>query len=174
MSEDIGNGLDDLLDDLDGVSKTTPPPAIEPEIVDSSELIIHDENEIVDMSNMLDDPAPDQSNSGMLDVKKFLKEHDEDYYKARDNVHSDRTQVQHVINNLMEKMEEGDVRAATVESLVSAVKCLVDSNGHLARLLDSRTRVLSALKPSGPVVQNNIDANNADLTAILSQPIDNV
>lgn len=181
MSTDTGEVLDDelqgLLADLDSElaskvatpspSQPPPPPLPEPELSGPA----------VEPETTALEPLPiDKPKSAeIFDLREVVSRFDDDYNEVQTNLKKDRSKINAVIERLMVKMDEGEASATETEMLVKALEVMANTNGHAVKLLDSRSKLLSATKSSAQaLIQQNFGAtgNNAELQKILAQPVD--
>jgi len=185
MSE-IDDDLQGLLEELDigpEISKeelpSVPipvPPAIQPP-----------EPEVKVLPPVLEDPDPlkkgeptdlfraEEVPEDVLDIREFIRQHNRDYTETKSNLRADRAKADELVRLLLKRVDDGTASNQETEAVVQAIKCLVDSNGHMVRLLDSKSKFLSASKSSvGTLIQQNFGYGGAstELEDILTQRVD--
>jgi hypothetical protein len=125
-----------------------------------------------DLQGLLQELEPEEQSNDIIDLRAFIQNHDADYNETKDNLRCDRAKADMVVRGLLERVSESTATAQETEALVSAVKCLIDSNGHMVRLLDSKTKLLQSQKGAiGALIQNNVGVSGAELADILSQSV---
>lgn len=110
---------------------------------------------------------------GVADLQEFVRKHDHDYEEVKTNLRVDRAKADEIVRMLLERVGSGTASNQETESLVQAVKCLVDSNGYMVRLLDSKSKLLSASKGTvGAIIQQNFGRADTELETLLMQEVD--
>jgi len=145
----------------------TSPEPIQPQLIDpeiptnlvesgDSTLLVQDEN----------------NNGDIMDLEAIVRQHDRDYDETKDNIRADRTRMARITELLMDRVEDRSATTVETECLVTAAKALVDSNGHMVRLLDSKSKLLSSTKSAVQMLinQNINTGGNDDLKDILASP----
>jgi len=109
---------------------------------------------------------------GGIDIGAFIAQHDRDYTEVKGNLRADRAKADEIVRMLLERITNGTASSQETESCVQAVKLLVDTNGHMVRLLDSKSKLLTASKGSvNTLIQQNFGGSD-DLENILSQQLE--
>jgi hypothetical protein len=184
MSDDAVQGMDDelqsLLSDLEqedsvveNISEDLPPDIVENS---STDIVIPDlemSDAKIDMEEDEPDLLPIESTPMVLsDLKIIADKFDKDYTEVQANLKSDRKRIDTVIDILLARVRNNADAETDTMSLVKALAVLADTNGHAVKLLDSRSKLLSATKSTGSNTQNNISITGTDieLQKILDQP----
>jgi hypothetical protein len=132
----------------------------------------------------LTEPAPEPEESqqpylpiestpiDLTDIKEVVRRFDRDYDEVQTSLKIDRSKIDMVISILLNRVQNGSASEADTISLVKALSVLADTNGHSVKLLDSRSKLLSATKSSINAVQTNVSVTGSDveLQNILQQP----
>jgi len=163
--------LQALLDDLEQEApeeQPTPTPLVpvpEPELSEPPTEPVEPENPDLPI-----EPSPAE----IADLRETVKRFDRDYDEIQTCLKVDRSKIDGVISILLERVRNGSASEADTISLVKALSVLTDTNGHSVKLLDSRSKLLSATKSSFNAVQTNVSITGADteLQSILQQPAD--
>jgi len=148
-----------------------PPPPPPPPILEDPKPIVEEE-EKADTDLFKEENKSEQQ--GLIDIREFISNHNKDYEEAKCNLRTDRAKADELVRILMERVDGNDATGQETESLVQSIKCLVDSNGHMVRLLDSRSKLLSATKSSASTLiqQNFGDKSSSELEEMLTQKVD--
>jgi hypothetical protein len=163
--------LSDLLDELGDSSEM------------KEELVVEaKEDDIVEEASstqIIEQPKPESKEIVSLDLTKIMNAHESDYGEAMKNLRCDRTKIDSVVNILMERVDNGGAKcaAAEIEGLVRACDSLANTNMCVVRLMDSRSKMVVALKghinkaslSGGPVQESS-----GDLKSMLEQPEEDV
>ena len=157
----------------------SPPIPIAPEPQDSAKVL--------PLVPILEDPDPpaekeptdlfssEEPSQDGFDLQEFIIKHDRYYEEAQSNLRADRAKADELIRMLLDRVERGTASNQETEAVVQAVKCLVDSNGHMVRLLDSKTKLLVASKGSvNTLIQQNFgdSQSSSELEDMLTQNMD--
>lgn len=163
--------LQDLLSDLAGevsdpVNKTSEPDSEDDTVVD------HPHG---GKPQLVKQQSKKESAVVTLDLNKIVDAHDKDYQTVMANLRNDRTKIDGVISKLMEKLEDG-AKAAEIEALVKALDTQANTSNCIVRLMDSRSKMITALKHHlvGSKVNTGPSDTDEELTQLLSQPEDKV
>lgn len=175
LTQDIDSELQSLLNDLKQVSESveeevSPPTdnAIQIQEPSLSEPVVEEEQQILPNipieSELVD----------LTDFKEIVKRFNNDYDEVQVNLKLDRSKIDSVITILLTRVRDGSASEADTISLVKALNVLTDTNGHSVKLLDSRSKLLSATKSSINAIQTNVSVigTDAELQNILKQPLD--
>jgi hypothetical protein len=180
----IDDDLQGMLEELELDSETEEPTKLEPDVEPVKPVVADPVPKPI-----LDDPPPppvlapvpptdlfdtESEPDELFDIRDFIKQHERDYGDAKGNIYRDRAKADEVVRILMQRVEDGGASNQETESLVQAVKLLIDSNGHLVRLLDSKSKLLTASRGGmKTLIQQNFGRNeNTDLEDLLSQTVD--
>ena len=159
------------------VAQVPGPPILEP----PEELKVLPLSPVLEDSDLTKEKEPDtdlfkeeEGPADMIDLGEFIRHHDKDYTEAKQNLRADRAKADELVRLLLARVDDGSASNQETESLVQAVKCLVDSTGHLVRLLDSKSKFLSASKGSvSTLIQQNFGRRaSTELEDILTQQLD--
>ena len=172
-------------DEIPSLAPSAPPALTIPLPLPTIELPEPQGVKVLPLVPVLDDPDPPKEKPGtdlfepedspdnLIDIREFIQRHDADYAEAKANLRTDRAKADELVRLLMARVEDGTASNQETEGAVQAVKCLVDSTGHMVRLLDSKTKFLAASKHSvGTIIQQNFKGGDSNLENILSQQID--
>lgn len=184
MSDDAVQGMDDelqsLLSDLeqeDSAVESVSENLLSSVAENPSTDIIVPDMEMSDAKIDIEEDEPDlpqiESTPTVLsDLKIIADKFDKDYTEVQANLKSDRKRIDTVIDILLARVRNNADAETDTMSLVKALAVLADTNGHAVKLLDSRSKLLSATKSSGSNTQNNISITGTDieLQKILDQP----
>lgn len=170
MSDELDDDVSQILSDLDDLeSMNTPVPSVESKAESKAakaELVpIDDEDfDIESISNVIDQQVnaiAAKKESDQVDPhsrEEIIKEHDRISAEIYDNLKSDRKQIQRVIDICYDKVslaEDGNVKSVFVEQLVAAVKTMNDATLGQVDVLNSKAKILAALKQPGSINNNN-------------------
>lgn len=161
--------LQALLGDLEAVAETLLPPIAslpvpEPEL---SEPAV--ESEQSDRLDLLIESTP----IDLSDLKEVIKRFDRDYDDVQASLKIDRSKIDVVIGILLSRVQNGSASEADTISLVKALSVLADTNGHSVKLLDSRSKLLSATKSTVNAIQTNVSVTaDTELQQMLRQPLE--
>lgn len=184
---EIDDDLQGLLEELEigpKVSEQEPSPAPEKSVKPPQEIQVPpvpsphlpapvlESPESVDTTPATDLFSAEDLPPGVADLQEFIRKHDHDYEETKTNLRTDRAKADEVVRILLERVGGGSASGQETESLVQAVKCLVDSNGHMVKLLDSKSKLLSATKGTAIIQQNFGGKADTELEAILTQQIE--
>jgi len=180
IDDDLQGMLEELeLDSNEPEAEPQPDPELEPEPVIANpvpEPVLEDPPPAVPATVPATDLFdPEEDDSDLLNITDFVRQHERDYDAAKNNITRDRAKADQVVAILMQRVEDGGASNQETESLVQAVKLLIDSNGHLVRLLDSKSKLLTASRGSlRTLIQQNFggSADSAGLEDILSQSVE--
>lgn len=137
-------------------------PVVEPQLSNPVPVVVEEPPDLVFNDS--------QDSEDTFKVQEFLTTHERDYEETKRNIRNDRAKVDTVLQLLLQKVQAGGATAAETESLVAAAKALVDSNGHMVRLLDSKSKLLTSIKGNVTINNNNTAvANSGELVDLLSQ-----
>ena len=158
-----------------------PPPVIQGPPVAPEEPKVLPLSPVLEDADVLKEKEPDtnlfeqeEAPPNAIDLQEFIRNHDRDYNEAKQNLRADRAKADEVVRMLMERVDNGSASSQETESLVQSVKLLVDSNGHMVRLLDSKSKFLSASKGTvSTLIQQNFGSGaDNELEDILTQQLD--
>ena len=126
----------------------------------------------VELESDVPDLAIDSPSTNMSDLKDVVEKFDKDYGEVQANLKRDRGRIDEVIDILLKRVKTNKDSEADTISLVKALSVLSDTNGHSVKLLDSRSKLLSATKSAMNAMQTNINitGTDAELQNLLSQP----
>jgi len=174
-TQHIDDELQSLLDDLENDEIGTVPDIISG-TTDTTIITIPDpelSDPAVDSEQTeLQDLPIESTPAGLVDISEIVSKFDHDYGEVQANLKKDRAKIDTVINILLQRVTANADAETDTMSLVKALGVLSDTNGHAVKLLDSRSKLLSATKTSINANQTNVNINgsDADLMEILSQP----
>ena len=123
-------------------------------------------------------PAPKQEEAQVgLDLVKIMSDHERDYNMVIDNTIADRVKIAEAASMLKEVIETGVYKSTDMTAYTQLLSTLADTSGNVVRLMDSRSKMVSALK--GTVISNlKIDKDEDDgegnLNDMLSESEDEV
>ncbi|MCK9558375.1 MAG: hypothetical protein M0R50_10100 [Candidatus Cloacimonetes bacterium] len=176
--QEIDNELQSLLNDLeiDKAEDSAPQAAnVIPEPITTitvpdpelSEPVVD-----VEQTGLPDLPLGTPTPSNITDLNNVAEKFDHDYNEVQLNLKRDRGRIDEVIDILLVRVRANADAETDTMSLVKALGVLADTNGHYVKLLDSRSKLLSATKSAVNAIQNNVTVtgNDAELQAILGQP----
>jgi hypothetical protein len=105
-----------------------------------------------------------------FNIADFIQRFRADYELAHERLAVDR-QRQIAANDLVfQRLQGGVATDIETESLFKGLASLTDSNGHLTRLMDSMSKLLSSAKPAFVINQNiNNQSDPDELMKILQQ-----
>lgn len=183
---DVDDELSSLLSDLDDaneeqVSETpdvaTPVSAPLEQLSGGAintvpELELSDPEAPSEQNDMPD--LPIEPSQGGSDISDIVSKFEHDYNEVQTNLKGDRKKIDDVIEILLNRVKHGSEAETDTISLVKALAVLSDTNGHSVKLLDSRSKLLSATKSAINATQTNvtITGTDAELQNILNQPIE--
>jgi hypothetical protein len=141
------------------VPTTIPDPELSDPIVD------------VEQTDLPDLPIVEQTPQSLTDLNNVVEKFDHDYNEVQTNLKRDRCKIDEVIDILLVRVRANTDAETDTMSLVKALGVLADTNGHSVKLLDSRSKLLSATKAAVNAIQNNVNVSGSDaeLLKILSQ-----
>jgi hypothetical protein len=177
-AEELDADLRSLLADLESEGLEAAPLSVEQPQPEAAPIPAPElSSPAVELADVAGEPLPIDSPPAqdIMDLREVVKRFDGDYAEVQRNLKIDRGKVDTVIALLLQKVETGTATATDTESLVKALDVLTNTNGHAVKLLDSRSRLLSATKSAvGALIQQNVNVggNDLELQSILSQPID--
>ena len=110
--------------------------------------------------------------TNVSDLKEIVEKFDHDYGEVQANLKRDRGRIDTVIDILLKRVKANADAETDTMSLVKALAVLADTNGHAVKLLDSRSKLLSATKSTINANQTNVSitGTDAELQRILGQP----
>jgi len=180
--EDDDAELQDLLVDLtedDGVisdeSVTINKSVEESEKVELDIVISESEPESGDMTQIVSTKTelvdPSAAADEIIDIRKFVIEHNRDYNAALSNLKSDRAKADSLVQILMQKLQDGEASNTETETLVKGIEVLSRSADSMVRLLDSKTKLVTSTKAqTKALIQQNFGGGTSDaLQKILNQ-----
>ena len=105
------------------------------------------------------------------ELKAIVERFDFDYSEVQANLKRDRSRIDAVIDILLKRVKAHSDAETDTMSLVKALDVLANTNGHAVKLLDSRSKLLSATKSVINANQTNIAITGTDpeLQKILGQ-----
>lgn len=140
--------LDDLLADLTSADEYKKEPEQadqpEPEPKQETQLVKRQESKV-------------SKPSVTLDMNHVMDSHEKDYQLVMDQLKRDRSKIDHVISILSEKVDSTNAKSADTEALVSALNVMANTNTCVVRVMDSRAKMVSALK--GHITKANLSTN---------------
>jgi hypothetical protein len=183
MPEDISmdEELEALLSDLQEENQPEEEDASELEVTESSEaagaLAPIPDPEMSDPAEDVEGEEPpnlpiEQSPTNLADLQEVIEKFDHDYNEVQANLKRDRGRIDTVIDLLLQRVRGNADAETDTMSLVKALGVLADTNGHAVKLLDSRSKLLSATKTVVNANQTNVNITGVDpeLQNILAQP----
>jgi hypothetical protein len=113
-----------------------------------------------------------ESTTSSSDLKEIVEKFDHDYGEVQANLKKDRVRIDTVIDILLQRVRTNSDAETDTMSLVKALNVLSDTNGHSIKLLDSRSKLLSATKIAINANQTNVNIGGGvdDWAQILNQP----
>jgi hypothetical protein len=184
MDEELEALLSDLQEDEPEEENESELDDIEPSEVETAGPL----NIVSDTAPMLgpemSDPAEDieeveppnlpieQSVASIANLQEVIGKFDHDYDEVQTNLKRDRGRIDTVIDLLLQRVRNNADAETDTMSLVKALGVLADTNGHAVKLLDSRSKLLSATKTVVNANQTNVNITGVDpeLQNILAQP----
>lgn len=134
----------------------------------------------VSVAKTTPEPAPQQDDLGLAnEIKKTFQDFDVVGKELLDNYRSDRKELQATIDHLgglvtggtVVSERSGQIPGAIIEGWVKAQEVKANLAGIAMKLLDSKTRLLAAMKASQNI-QNTVHLHGSqELTEALSNPV---
>jgi hypothetical protein len=113
----------------------------------------------------------ESTTTNVSDLKEIVEKFDHDYGEVQANLKKDRTKIDTVIDILLQRVRAHNDAETDTMSLVKALDVLSNTNGHSIKLLDSRSKLLSATKIAITANQTNVNiGGDGDWAKILNQP----
>jgi hypothetical protein len=114
----------------------------------------------------------ESTTTNVSDLKEIVEKFDHDYGEVQANLKKDRTKIDTVIDILLQRVRAHNDAETDTMSLVKALDVLSNTNGHSIKLLDSRSKLLSATKIAITANQTNVNigGSDGDWAKILNQP----
>jgi hypothetical protein len=171
--------LQSLLSDLEHDTEPTPEDTtgdvLAATTLDNAIVIPDPEmsDSVVDMEQVeLPDLPLESSPTNNSDLAAIVDKFDKDYGEVQANLKRDRGRIDNVIDILLKRVKDNADAETDTMSLVKALAVLADTNGHAVKLLDSRSKLLSATKSTINAQQTNVNITGTDveLQNILKQP----
>jgi len=133
----------------------------EPEPGDMTQ-IINTKIEIIDPSEIADE---------IIDIRRFVAEHNRDYNAALSNLKSDRAKADGLVQILMQKLQDDAASSTEVETLVKGIEILARTADSMVRLLDSKSRLVTSTKAqTQALIQQNFSGGaSGELQKLLEQ-----
>ncbi len=167
--DDLAAILSEL--DQENEPQNSPEPSAEPSAEPSEPLVAS--AEVVPVVVPSQEPIQVTPNQSGFDLSDVVQRFDSDYAEIKKNLSSDRSKLGKVVDRLIQRMEHNQLDPDELESLVKALEVQADTNGHAVKLLDSRSKLLSAAKAGLQILmQQNAGpgGNSNDLQQLLTQP----
>ncbi len=169
--EELMKLLDEAKDPLEAGLKAEPEPEPEPkpEPEPEPEPEPKPDTDLI-RDGVIAEVIEDIEAEDAVDVKAIYKKFNNVAETILNNYHSDREAIEDTIQRIRDLFLEAKTpRSFIVEGLVSAHKTKSDTSIAVIRLLDSMTKMLSAMKGT-QVMQGNV--TNIDLTQLLKDASD--
>jgi hypothetical protein len=179
MSENILHSIDDELQSL----LTDLQQDVNADIDQTNEIaaidtVVSPEPELTDPSVDIEQTEPPDSfiesgSTDISDLSSIVNRFDKDYSEVQTNLKNDRKKIEEVIEILLNRVKNNNEAESDTISLVKALDVLADTNGNAVKLLDSRSKLLSATKSTINSMQTHVSVtgNDVELQNILKQPV---